>query len=297
MQTSLKSTRLQLHPLSTSDTAFIFELVNTPDWLKFIGNRNIISLGNALGYIQRILDNPSNIYWVVKLNESLESIGVITLIKRDYLEHPDIGFAFLPKYYGKGYAHEAAREVLWQLINQKSITQLFATTLITNDASIRLLKKLGLLYNKEIRVENETLQLYSATSDTLEIEHLTESFYSLFTNKYNRQAQLEVLFSLCLKNIEIIKKDGSHEEKFNLNSFIEPRKKLLSDGTLIEFEEKETGSETKIGEFIAHRTSNYKKSGILNGSPFDAVGKKYFQFKKTPYGWKIAAIIWEDEKN
>ncbi|MBL0048131.1 MAG: GNAT family N-acetyltransferase [Bacteroidetes bacterium] len=296
MQTSLKSTRLQLHPLSTGDTAFIFELVNTPDWIKFIGNRNINSLGNALGYIQRILDNPANTYWVVKLNESLESIGVITLIKRDYLEHPDIGFAFLPQFYGKGYAYEAARVVLLQLLNNNSITQLFATTLATNEASIRLLKKLGLFFNKEIRVENESLLLYSATADTLEIEHITETFYSLFTNKYKRQAKLEDLYSLCLKNIEIIKKDGLQEEKFNLGSFVEPRKKLLSDGTIVEFEEKETGSETKITESTAHRHSNYKKSGILNGSSFELMGKKYFQYKKTPYGWKIAAIIWEDEK-
>src|SRR5215218_9705823 len=88
--------RLLIIPLATSDDSFILELVNTEGWISFIGNRNITSQVEAKAYIQKILENSNCSYWVVKLKEQQQSIGIITYIKRDYLEHHDIGFAFLP---------------------------------------------------------------------------------------------------------------------------------------------------------------------------------------------------------
>jgi RimJ/RimL family protein N-acetyltransferase len=158
MQDTFSTERLQLGPLYPGHTAFIKDLLNTEGWIRFIGNRNIHSEEDALAYIQKILANPNVKYWLVQLKENNTGIGIVTFIQRDYLDHPDIGFAFLPQYAGKGYAYEASKEVLNVLL--KSISIIYATTVPENSSSIQLLEKLGLKFEKEIEVENEKLFLY-----------------------------------------------------------------------------------------------------------------------------------------
>ena len=154
--------RLLIEPLTLSDNIFICELVNTEGWIKFIGNRNVHSKTEASGYIQKIIDNPNTAYFVVKLINKIK-IGIVTFIKRDYLENPDIGFAFLPEYAGHGYAYEATNAVLKNLTQIFNLNQILATTLPENISSIKLLEKLGLSFEKELEVENITLHLYSSS--------------------------------------------------------------------------------------------------------------------------------------
>lgn len=160
MQNNLTTTRLVLNSLNLNDKAFIFNLVNTPNWIKFIGDRNVLSLEDAANYIQKILDNPNAHYKIVRLKETLQPIGVITLIKRHYLDHPDIGFAFLPDYYKKGYAFEATNSVLDAIISDKTHTHILATTFKDNVNSIQLLGKLGLTYQKDILVGDDELMVF-----------------------------------------------------------------------------------------------------------------------------------------
>jgi len=101
---SIKTTRLHITSLNKEDNGFILELVNTPGWLKFIGNRNINTAEEASAYIERINNNKNIRYWVVRLVQDETAIGIVTLIKRDHLKYPDIGFAFLPQFGSKGYA-------------------------------------------------------------------------------------------------------------------------------------------------------------------------------------------------
>ena len=112
----LTTPRLSITPLATEDAGFILELVNTEGWIKFIGDRNIHSEVDADTYIQKILANENITYWKVRLKDSEVKIGLVTLIKRDYLEHKDIGFAFLPHFSKSGYAFEATRAVLNKII-------------------------------------------------------------------------------------------------------------------------------------------------------------------------------------
>ena len=91
MQNSYTTKRLSLDELSLTDDEFIVNLVNTPEWIRFIGDRNIKSTGDAKIFIQKIRDNPKANYWVVKLPGKIR-IGIITFIKREYLEYFDIGF-------------------------------------------------------------------------------------------------------------------------------------------------------------------------------------------------------------
>jgi ribosomal-protein-alanine N-acetyltransferase len=160
MQAIISTKRVCLKPLTTEDAAFIYELVNTEGWIRFIGDRNVRSHADALHYVQKVLKMSDAMYWVVRLSETQEPTGIITLLKRDYLEHFDLGFAFLPAYQGKGYAFEAAQGVLHVLAKDARYDTLLATVLPENATSIRLLQHLGFAYDRELQSGLEKLHVY-----------------------------------------------------------------------------------------------------------------------------------------
>lgn len=164
---TLITQKLSIEPLVIEDNMFIFELVNTNGWLKFIGNRNITSYEDAIAYIKRILANENICYWVVKLKNQNEPIGIITFIKREYLKHHDIGFGFLPTASKKGYAYEATMAVLEKLITEESLQHILATTVPENISSIKLLNKIGLIFDREIEIDNEKLNVYGTSTDKI----------------------------------------------------------------------------------------------------------------------------------
>lgn len=161
MQFRFSTERLLLEPITTGDHAFVAELVNTKGWLEFIGDRQVHSEEEAIRYIKKILNTPDLYYWVVRLKESNIPVGILSFLKRGYLDHFDIGFAFLPAYNGQGYAHEAAKEVLAVVSQDSKYTTILAVTLPHNHSSIKLLVKLGLHFEKEIVQQGEVLQVYS----------------------------------------------------------------------------------------------------------------------------------------
>ena len=165
MQTNYETERLSLSQLNLTDSKFISELVNTPEWIKFIGDRNINNDEDARAYIQRLIDNPNINYWVVRKSDEQIPIGIVTFIKRDYLEHHDIGFAFLTKHTKQGYAFEATSAVLNDLKNDAAHSQILATTIKENINSIQLLEKLGFRFDREIKVEDEMLLVYSISTN------------------------------------------------------------------------------------------------------------------------------------
>jgi RimJ/RimL family protein N-acetyltransferase len=167
IQTLLTTNRLLIEPLTVTDNNFIFELVNTEGWIKFIGNRNITSQVEATAYIQKIIGNPNTTYWVAKLKDNQTKIGIVTFIKRDYLEHHDIGFAFLPRFVNNGYAYEATNVVLNYVIISYNLTHIMATTVPENKGSIKLLEKLGLRFDKEIEVDKNKLHIYGISTSKL----------------------------------------------------------------------------------------------------------------------------------
>ncbi|HQW93551.1 MAG: GNAT family N-acetyltransferase [Chitinophagaceae bacterium] len=167
MKQQYKTKRLTLKRLTPEDADFIFELVNTPAWIKYIGDRNIKSKEDAANYIEKILNNPDIIYWVVQLTGGQIAVGIITFIKRDYLAHHDIGFAFLPVYTQKGLAFEAAFTVLNELLKMPAHRHILATTIKENNASVQLLKKMGFAWQQEINSGNDILDVYGITKDKL----------------------------------------------------------------------------------------------------------------------------------
>lgn len=160
----LSTERLELSLLKKGDAVFIEELVNTEGWLKFIGDRNVHSIPEAEAYIEKIAANPNINYWVARMKEDKEPIGVISFIKRDYLEHWDIGFALLPSVFGKGYAYEGAMGVLKHNANNGKHQHFLATVMQSNTASIKLLEKMGFNYEKDFVADAGPLMLFSAAA-------------------------------------------------------------------------------------------------------------------------------------
>lgn len=161
----ISTTHLTLRRLTVNDAPFIFELLNTPNWKKFIGDRNINTLHDAGNYILTMQNNFYDKYnyglLLVSLKGNDGPIGLCGLIKRDYLDSPDIGFAFLPGYEGKGYAYESSMAIIDDAIKNHAITKLYAITTDKNIRSQNLLERCGLSYEKDIEIPtDEVLRLY-----------------------------------------------------------------------------------------------------------------------------------------
>ncbi|MFD2247403.1 GNAT family N-acetyltransferase [Pontibacter ruber] len=166
MKYLLETERLRLREFTLADTAFIVELLNTPGWLQFIGDRNVRTDEQAVNYLQNgplksYADNGYGLSLVEKIDDS-KAIGMCGILRRETLEHPDIGFAFLPEYNGKGYAYEIASATLTYAKDKLHIPKVSAITVPDNARSIQLLEKLGLAFVKPIRLPHseEDLLLY-----------------------------------------------------------------------------------------------------------------------------------------
>jgi len=162
----LQTDRLQLRQFNVDDSEFIISLLNSEGWLKYIGDRNVKTKEQGKNYLK---NGPLKSYeqngfglWMVETRDGTP-IGMCGLIKRDYLEYPDIGFAFLPEFSSIGYGYEIASAVLVHARNDLSMTTISAITVPNNVKSIGLLEKIGLRFIKSFRTEPgaEELILYS----------------------------------------------------------------------------------------------------------------------------------------
>ena len=146
----LETERLYLSELTISDAdaAFMHELVNMPEWIQFIGDRNIKTLADSKDYIQnRIMTSYQSHgfgFYKVSLKTDDTAIGISGIVKRPTLDNVDIGYGFLTRYTGKGYAYEAAKATLDYAMNDLKIKKIVAITSEDNQKSQRLLEKLGL---------------------------------------------------------------------------------------------------------------------------------------------------------
>lgn len=94
--------------------------------------------------------------YLTLLKAGATPIGLCGLVKRDTLEHPDVGYAFLPEFWSRGYAFEAAAAVLDYARDVLGLRQILAVVSPDNDSSIRLLKRLGLKFAKLVRLKDDT---------------------------------------------------------------------------------------------------------------------------------------------
>jgi RimJ/RimL family protein N-acetyltransferase len=154
--TVIETPRLSLREMASSDDEFILALMNEPAYHQHIGDRGIRTIEGARAYI---LDKFVTSYakfghglYLVEAKDRRRPVGICGLVKREALEHPDIGFAFLRDYWSRGFAFEAARAALDHGFGALGLRTVFGVTFQANQASIRLLEKLGLKYQKMVRI-------------------------------------------------------------------------------------------------------------------------------------------------
>lgn len=161
---SLESTRLALRIATPADAPFIFALLNSPGWLEHIGDRGIRTLDDAEGYINGLAEAHKKQgfgLWLVCRKEDDKPLGLCGLLQRDYLEHPDLGFAIAPEYGRQGYTREAS-EICLDFAREQGYPQVMAITSPANTASQSLLLALGFADGGKVSPpgSEEVLKLY-----------------------------------------------------------------------------------------------------------------------------------------
>ncbi len=163
---SFETERLLVRPTGVQDAPFIYRLMNTPAWVRYIGDRNIRSKADAASYIRKkmlpqLVRLGFSNYTVIRKADGAK-LGSCGLYDREGLEGIDLGFAFLPEYERQGYAFEAASRLLraaWEDFGQD---KLLGITDKANHPSQKLLEKLGFRQEGSLRLpeEQEEVLLY-----------------------------------------------------------------------------------------------------------------------------------------
>lgn len=163
--------RLRIRHFTLDDAPFILRLLNEPSFIENIADKGVRTLDAARDYLTA---GPIKSYEkhgfglnCVELKDTLVPIGMCGLIKRDTLEDPDLGYAFLPEHWAKGYALEAASETMTKAGGHFGMTRVVAITSVENDRSIRLLERLGFRYERRIALgeDPEEIKLFAWTPE------------------------------------------------------------------------------------------------------------------------------------
>jgi len=163
----LETERLILRRFVVEDAQFVLNLVNEPSFLRYIGDKKIRTLDDARQYI---LNGPVASYerhgfglCLVELRESHAPIGMCGLLKREELPEPDIGFALLPEFWNKGFAFEAAAAVLRDARERLGLQRVLAITSLDNEASIKVLQRLGFTFDRvtKLAADREQVKMFT----------------------------------------------------------------------------------------------------------------------------------------
>ena len=150
MGSVLDTSRLALRPVTVEDAAFILELMNEPPYHENIGDRGVRTVSDAARYITEkytaSYETRGFGLYLVELKEVLIPMGICGFVKRELLDHPDLGFAYLQRFWSKGYASEAAAATLGFARDTLKLSYLYGVVSPKNARSIRLLERLGMQY-------------------------------------------------------------------------------------------------------------------------------------------------------
>ena len=164
---TLATERLLMRWLTLDDTDLMLSIWNDPEFVRHVGDRGIRTPEQA---VEALTGGPLALYrdfgygpYRLSLSDSDEPVGICGLFRRDGLDDPDIGFALLPPYCGAGLASEAATAVVAHARDDLGIEILTAIVSPENAASIALIQKLGLSFERGITMpgEDDEISLYS----------------------------------------------------------------------------------------------------------------------------------------
>ena len=170
MAFTLNTARLKLREFTCDDAPFMLRLLNEPSFIENIADRGVRNLGQAGAYLE---NGPITSYrlngfgfWAVVANETGDVIGMCGLVKRNSLPDPDLGYAFLPEYFGQGHAFEACCASITAAFQEFALPRLLAIVNPDNTPSRRLLEKLGFALQsiREVNPGEPALCIYQLDS-------------------------------------------------------------------------------------------------------------------------------------
>ena len=155
----LETERLILQPVKMEDAEFILELYNSPNFIKFIGDRNLRTVEDAETYIkEKFLPHVEKHgfgSYVIVTKSDTKKIGNVGIYVRDGLDAPDIGFSFLPEFERKGYGFEASKKLMEIAFSEFGLKKISAITTKENIASQKLIEKLGLKFQSIVQLPDD----------------------------------------------------------------------------------------------------------------------------------------------
>ncbi|WP_058043528.1 GNAT family N-acetyltransferase [Streptomyces roseifaciens] len=210
---------------------------------------------------------------------------------------------------GRGLVTRACRTLIDWAFEERGMSRVEWWVAAGNTRSIEAARRLGMTRDGVLRQRypyrgtRHDSEVWSVLADEwgapasgvkAELDRLMRAFLGAFTNTGGTSPNVGVVRELFIPQGTIIKNIGGEPVVHDLDAFVEPRQKMLTDGTLTEFSEWEVAERTEIFGSIAHRFSEYRKSGFLDGEWFEGAGRKTTQFVRTPAGWRMSSMAWDD---
>lgn len=303
----LTTSRLRLRWFTAADADPIVALLNDPDWLRYIGDRQVRTRADALAFVaDRLVASCWHQgfgMWAIERRDTGAVAGMCGLVRRDLLPDLDLGYALLPAHRGHGFVREAAlacRDYAAAVLGER---RLLAITDPDNARSIAVLTAIGMRRHGEVTMPDRTepsalfewLAPGASGDDRAAIDALVARFFAAFTIDGDRVPTVASLPHLFASKATVSIAGAGGVAVQDVRAFVEPRAELLFSGRLRAFAEREIEHRTEVSGAIAHRLLRYEKRGVLDGTPFVGGGTKSLQLVKTTRGWRIAALAWQDD--
>lgn len=311
--------RLALRPHRADDLDDLLEFHSDPEVVRFLPwplrDREATNAALTPKLDQGTLTEPGQ--WLVLAVESRETKTVIgeVLLKWASAEHKqgELGFVLGRAHQGRGYAAEAAAEMLRLGFEDLGLHRITAVCVEDNESSARLLRRLG--FAQEGRLADNvwfkggwaTQLLFALTeedwrtpgttsSDQEEIHALIRRYFDAFTSGSGVDERMAALRDAMLPGAVIVRTCGTEPEVYDVDAFIQPRRAMLADGTLTDFHEQARSGRLDVFGDIGQWFGRYSKQGRTNGVPYAGGGMKSMQFVRTDAGWRISAAAWDDDR-
>jgi RimJ/RimL family protein N-acetyltransferase len=323
----LRTDRLILRPHRDDDLDDLLRFHSDPEVVRYVPwpvrDRVATQIALEAKKDKGILTEPGQ--WLVLAIELADSATVIgeVLLKWSSDEHRqgELGFALGREFHGQGLAAEAANAVLRLGFDDLGLHRITAVCIEANTASARLLQRLG--FTREARLVDNvhfkgnwaTQLVYALTEETWrarpatdagssrvardleEIRELVRCFFAAFTSGAEVDSGLDALRASLVPEAIVVSTGGQGATVYDVESFIAPRRALLTDGSLVDFSESAVSGRIDLFGDIAHWFGRYTKAGLLHGATYAGAGMKSIQFVRTADGWRISAAAWDDERD
>ncbi|MEL4177511.1 GNAT family N-acetyltransferase [Roseateles sp. PN1] len=308
----LTTERLRLRWFESSDAPYVLAQLLEPSWIKNIRDPGVHDLAAAQSWMEEKLFAgywASGLgLWAVERASDGQVLGMCGLLQRDYLPAPDIGYAFLPRFWGQGYAREAAAACLAYARDVLGQQRLFASTALDNAPSQKVLQSIGFRHQEDVALEGNPglsrLFIWEDTStatnpegsadgraEDAQIQALLQRFSSAFNNGQGRVPQVSALPFWMLGRAAISLGEGEASGCISLREFMRQRAELLGPGgPWTEYEQHISSLRLERHGQLAHAWLNVQISGCDAGQAFASEGLQSIQLLRQGRAWKIAAL-------